>query len=61
MKPLVEEAGAWVADAQFNAGVWWEGAGEPQKAAAAYSAYISRFKDRKDVPQVATAGRPPAW
>ncbi|MFP2931916.1 tetratricopeptide repeat protein, partial [Pyxidicoccus sp. 3LG] len=52
-KALVDEAGAWVADAQFNAGVWWEGAGEPQKAAAAYSAYISRFKDRKDVPQVA--------
>jgi tetratricopeptide (TPR) repeat protein len=54
-KALVEEAGAWVADAQFNAGVWWEGAGEPQKAVAAYTAYVTRFKDRKDVPQVAFA------
>lgn len=54
-KTLVEEAGAWVADAQFNAGVWWEGAGEPQKAVAAYNTYVSRFKDRKDVPQVAWA------
>ncbi|MCP3144464.1 tetratricopeptide repeat protein [Pyxidicoccus xibeiensis] len=52
-KALVDEAGAWVADAQFNAGVWWEGAGEPQKAVAAYTAYVTRFKDRKDVPQVA--------
>jgi hypothetical protein len=42
-----------VADAQFNAGVWWEGAGEPQKAVSAYTAYVTRFKDRKDVPQVA--------
>ena len=52
-KALVDEAGAWVADAQFNAGVWWEGAGEPQKAVSAYTAYVTRFKDRKDVPQVA--------
>jgi tetratricopeptide (TPR) repeat protein len=54
-KALVDEAGAWVADAQFNAGVWWEGAGEPQKAVSAYTAYVTRFKDRKDVPQVAFA------
>ncbi|WP_342374195.1 tetratricopeptide repeat protein [Myxococcus stipitatus] len=52
-KLLVDEASAWVADAQFNAGVWWEGAGEAQKAVAAYSAYVSRFRERKDVPQVA--------
>ncbi|MFP2910789.1 tetratricopeptide repeat protein, partial [Pyxidicoccus sp. 3LFB2] len=52
-KELVEEAAAWVADAQFNAGVWWEGAGEPQKAVSAYTTYVTRFKDRKDVPQVA--------
>ncbi|MBZ4421459.1 tetratricopeptide repeat protein [Myxococcus sp. RHSTA-1-4] len=52
---LVEESGAWVADAQFNAGVWWEGAGEPQKAVAAYTAYVTRFRDRKDVPRVAFA------
>ncbi|AKQ66664.1 TPR domain protein, putative component of TonB system [Myxococcus hansupus] len=59
-KALVDEAGGWVADAQFNAGVWWEGAGEPQKAVAAYNAYVSRFKDRKDVPQVAFAAAS-AW
>jgi len=52
-KALVAEAGAWVADAQFNAGVWWEGAGEAQKAVSAYNAYVARFKERKDVPQVA--------
>ncbi|WP_338865954.1 tetratricopeptide repeat protein [Myxococcus stipitatus] len=52
-KLLVDEAGAWVADAQFNAGVWWEGAGEAQKAVAAYNTYVSRFRERKDVPQVA--------
>nr|BDT35144.1 tetratricopeptide repeat protein [Myxococcus sp. MH1] len=52
-KALVAEAGAWVADAQFNAGVWWESAGEAQKAVAAYNAYVARFRDRKDVPQVA--------
>ncbi|XXF81007.1 tetratricopeptide repeat protein [Myxococcaceae bacterium GXIMD 01537] len=50
---LLAEAEEWVADALFNAGVWWEGVGEPQKATAAYTAYISRFRDRKDVPQVA--------
>ncbi|WP_205507674.1 tetratricopeptide repeat protein [Myxococcus vastator] len=54
-KALLDEAGGWVADAQFNAGVWWEGAGEPQKAVAAYNTYVSRFRDRKDVPQVAFA------
>ena len=50
---LVKEAEAWVADALFNAGLWWEGVGNSQKAIAAYNAYISRFKDRKDVPQLA--------
>ncbi|HZI15864.1 MAG TPA: tetratricopeptide repeat protein [Myxococcus sp.] len=52
-KALVEEASAWLADAQFNAGVWWEAAGDAQKAVTAYNAYMTRFKDRKDVPQVA--------
>jgi tetratricopeptide (TPR) repeat protein len=50
---LVQEAEAWVADALFNAGLWWEGVGSSQKAIAAYNAYISRFKERKDVPQLA--------
>ncbi len=52
-KALVAEAAEWVSDALFNAGVWWDGVGESQKAITAYNAYISRFKDRKDVPQVA--------
>jgi tetratricopeptide (TPR) repeat protein len=50
---LVKEAEAWVADALFNAGLWWEGVGNSPKAIAAYNAYISRFRDRKDVPQIA--------
>ncbi|HEX8702280.1 MAG TPA: gliding motility protein U, partial [Myxococcaceae bacterium] len=50
---LLTEAGEWVADAMFNAGLWWEGVGESQKAIATYGAYMSRFRDRKDVPQIA--------
>ncbi|HYH95459.1 tetratricopeptide repeat protein [Hyalangium sp.] len=50
---ILKEAEAWVADALFNAGLWWEGVGESPKAIAAYNAYISRFRDRKDVPQIA--------
>lgn len=50
---LVKEAEAWVADAMFNAALWWESVGASQKAITAYNAYISRFKDRKDVPQIA--------
>jgi tetratricopeptide (TPR) repeat protein len=50
---LVKEAEAWVADAIFNAGLWWEGVGASQKAIVAYNAYLARFKDRKDVPQIA--------
>jgi outer membrane protein assembly factor BamD (BamD/ComL family) len=47
------KAEKWVADALFNAGLWWEGVGESGKAIAAYNAYLSRFKDRKDVPDIA--------
>jgi len=50
---LLTEAGEWVADAMFNAGLWWEGVGESQKAIAAYGKYMTRFRDRKDVPQIA--------
>ncbi|MCY1033701.1 tetratricopeptide repeat protein [Corallococcus sp. BB11-1] len=52
-KAQVDEAGAWVADALFNAGVWYDGLGESQKAVTAWNSYLTRFKDRKDVPQVA--------
>jgi tetratricopeptide (TPR) repeat protein len=50
---LIEEARAWLADAQFNAALWYEGLGQTDKALAAYRQYISRFKDRKDVPEIA--------
>jgi tetratricopeptide (TPR) repeat protein len=50
---LVKEAEAWVADAMFNAGLWWEGVGNSPKAIAAYHAYLARFRDSKDVPQIA--------
>src|SRR5205823_5224757 len=43
----------WVADAQFNAGLWWEGLGKSEKAITAYQRYIARFKDKKDVPEIA--------
>ena len=50
---LLEEARAWLADAQFNAALWYEGLGQSDKALAAYRQYIARFKDRKDVPEIA--------
>jgi tetratricopeptide (TPR) repeat protein len=50
---LVKEAEALVADAQFNTGFWYEGVGQYDKAMAAYARYIARFKDKKDVPELA--------
>jgi TolA-binding protein len=50
---ILQEAEGWVADALFNAGLWWEGVGNSPKAIADYYAYIARFRDRKDVPQIA--------
>ncbi|HEX8820498.1 MAG TPA: tetratricopeptide repeat protein [Archangium sp.] len=50
---LLAEAEKWVPDALFNAGLWSEGVGESDKAITAYRAYIARFKDRPDVPQLA--------
>ncbi|KFA92321.1 tetratricopeptide repeat protein [Archangium violaceum] len=52
-RQLLTEATAWVPDALFNAGLWWEGVGESDKAISSYRAYIARFKDRPDVPQLA--------
>jgi tetratricopeptide (TPR) repeat protein len=52
-RKLLAEATEWVPDALFNAGLWWEGVGESDKALAAYRAYIARFKDRPDVPRIA--------
>ncbi|MBI3183832.1 MAG: tetratricopeptide repeat protein [Myxococcales bacterium] len=55
---LIKEACAkpddcWVADAQFNAALWWEGLGKSEKAISAYHRYMARFKERKDVPAIA--------
>lgn len=50
---LVKEAEALVADAQYNAGFWYEGVGQFDKSIAAYNRYIVRFKDKKDVPELA--------
>ncbi len=50
---LVKEADAWVADAQYNAGFWYEGVGQFDKAIAAYTRYLTRFPEKKDVPEIA--------
>lgn len=50
---LIKEAEALVADAQYNSGFWFEGVGQFDKAIAAYNRYIARFKDKKDVPEIA--------
>ncbi len=49
---LLEEAEKRIADAQFNAGLWWEALGKAEKATAAYRTYVSRFKDAQDAPEV---------
>ncbi|MBL8920649.1 MAG: tetratricopeptide repeat protein [Myxococcaceae bacterium] len=46
-------AADWVADAQYNAGFWYEGVGKFDKAIAAYKRYVARFKDKKDAPEIA--------
>lgn len=50
---LLAEAEPWLPDAQFDAGVWWEGLGKTDRAVADYHAYVKRFPDRKDIPEVA--------
>jgi tetratricopeptide (TPR) repeat protein len=51
-KALLEEAKGWLADAQFNAALWWEGLAQTDKAVADYAGYLQRFKDKKDVPDI---------
>ncbi len=52
---LIKEAEKedWISAAQFNAGLWWEGLGKSDLAISAYNRYIARFKDKKDVPDIA--------
>jgi len=54
LKAMIAEAEKenWVPDAQFNAALWWEGLGKSDKAMSAYSVYLTRFKDKKDVPDI---------
>ncbi len=49
----LKAAAEWIADAQFNAGYWYEGVGKFDKSVAAFTRYVLRFKDRKDVPVIA--------
>jgi tetratricopeptide (TPR) repeat protein len=52
LKALKDEANGHLADAHFNAALWWEGLGEYEKAIGAWNAYLIRFKDRPDVPAI---------
>jgi tetratricopeptide (TPR) repeat protein len=52
LKALHDEAKGWLSDAHFNAALWWEGLGENDKAIAAWTTYLTRFKDAKDVPDI---------
>ncbi|MDP3503069.1 MAG: tetratricopeptide repeat protein [Myxococcales bacterium] len=49
----IKAANDWVADAQYNAGFWHEGTGKFDKALVAYNRYVTRFKDKKDAPDIA--------
>ena len=50
---LLAEAESWVPDAQFDAAVWWEGLDKTDRAVASYRAYLRRFPERKDAPEIA--------
>ncbi len=50
---LLKESESWVADARFNAGLWWEGLGQHEKAVASFRGYLKQFPDRADAPAIA--------
>jgi tetratricopeptide (TPR) repeat protein len=50
---LVHEASAWLADARYDAGLWWEAVGRTDRAITAYKQYLAHDKGRPDVPEVA--------
>ena len=52
LKGLHAEAKGWLADAHFNAALWLEGLGEYDQAIAAWNTYMTRFKDKPDVPEI---------
>lgn len=49
---LVAEARRWLADAQYNAALWWEALGQTDQSSAAYRQYLSRFETSPDAPDV---------
>ncbi len=49
----VDKKDNWVQNATYNAGFWWEGVGKLDRAIAAYTRYVTRFKDEKDAPDIA--------
>ncbi len=52
---LLQEASAWVAPAQGEAGLYWAAVGKPERAIAAYQAYLKAYPDRKDASEIALA------
>jgi cellulose synthase operon protein C len=52
LKGLHAEAKGWLADAHFNAALWLEGLGEYDRAITAWNTYMTRFKDKPDVPEI---------
>jgi tetratricopeptide (TPR) repeat protein len=52
---LLREAADWVADAQLDAGIYWEAVGQSDRAAAAYAAFLKMSSGRKDASDVALA------
>jgi tetratricopeptide (TPR) repeat protein len=52
---LLQEAAPWVADAQLDAGIYWEAVGQNDRAAAAYAAFLKMSAGRKDASDVALA------
>jgi TolA-binding protein len=48
-----DKADNWVQNAVYNAGFWYEGVGQFDRAINAYTRYVARFKDEKDAPKIA--------
>jgi len=49
---LLAEAKRWLADAQYNAALWWEALGQTDRSSAAYHQYLTRFDDSPDAPDL---------
>jgi len=49
---LIQEAKRWLADAQYNAALWWEALGQTDRSSAAYQQYLTRFDDGAEAPDL---------